>query len=303
MYKKSKDIYENENITAKKLNSGKLENEENKKVTEYKESINGFELDENLIKEAESIWAEVQSDESLRDVKAPSDLRENVFKAIREQDEQRARMNLSDADKELLQLGRIYKKRRKGRKYLVLVAAAVAMLALGITSVGEGEKIFGQMIRWVGGREQNHVDSDNVVPITKITEEDAYQQIEDEYGVLPVRMTYYPDGIALQEVLYGDEVQGISMYYGTKDAISVIYIARPDYRNGSWGQDVEDELIDEYELDAEGNVIQIQKYLIEGKILKWSIRFSYNDISYFITVRGYGQDEVEKIVQNLFFYK
>ncbi len=270
-----------------------------------------MELNDDLLQETERIWAEVQSDESIQDVTAPSDMRENILKAIREKETKKSvdtpkdnlEAGLSEEQRELIYLGMVYKKKRKLKKYLLLVAALVMMFALGITSTGAGEKIFDEMVRLVGGREQKHIDSDNIVPITEITEEDVYQQIEDQYGVVPVRMMYYPEGIALQEVVNGEDVQGISMYYGTKDNIYIVYFVRPNFQNGSWGQDIEDELVEEYEVDKDGNKLKIIEYLLKDDTTRWYIRFEYQDISYSIMIQGYEKDEMEKIVDNLFFYK
>ncbi len=286
-------------------------NKENEKHTiEYGEMKNGIEWNDDMIKEGEDIWAEVLSDKSLQDVTAPPEMRENIFEAIREKEaakESDSNANdqtteLSDEQKELIYLRKAYKRSRRVKKYLILVAAMVMVLAFGITSTGAGEKIFNEMIRLIGEREQNHVDSDDIVPITTITEEEAYQQIEDKYGFLPVRMLYYPEGIEFQEVINTNEIQGINMIYGKDEKMYIRYLIRPNYRDGSWGQDVEDELLQEYEVEISNTMLEVRQYLVEKSMVRWSVCFEYKDVSYFIMIQELEQEEVEKVIENLYFY-
>ena len=88
--------------------------------------------EQRLIEEAERIMEEVNNNPELKDVTVPSEMHDNIFNAIREKEE----------EKELIRLGRIYKRKRKNQKYFVLAAAMVLALAFGITSMGEADKIF-----------------------------------------------------------------------------------------------------------------------------------------------------------------
>ena len=115
----------------------------------------------------------------------------------------------SAEDKELIRLGRIYKKRKKLHRYLVAVAAIVCVLAFGITSMGGPKKVFEKFNWTLAGREQTNVDSDNddVVQMSDVKEDEVYQEIEDRYGFTPVKPLYRPEGVILLESTIGDEIQ------------------------------------------------------------------------------------------------
>ena len=111
-----------------------------------------------LLEETERFLEAIDEELEMENVELPANMYENIWKEIRAREAEHARENLCDEDKELLRLGRAYKKRHRMRKYLVLAAAVVAELAFGITSVGGPEKIFETLKRNILVREQVQVN-------------------------------------------------------------------------------------------------------------------------------------------------
>lgn len=257
-----------------------------------------------LIKETELFLEEVHQDVEVQNTKVPSELYEGIWEEIHAYEAMEAREKLCDEDKELLRLGRMYKKKHRARKYVVLAAAVIAMLALGITSVGGPEKIF-ETVSWVlGGRKQINVDSDNenVVRPDDLAEEEIYEEIEEKFGFLPVKLDYLPEGVGLVEAQVSEEIQNIYILYGTHDEIKISFQISPHYRESSWGKDIEDEVLEEFEITVSDVVVHLQKYLVNNGTERWLIRFEYKNISYSMLIMNLEQKEVEKIVQNLYFF-
>lgn len=247
---------------------------------------------DEMQEEAERIMEEVNRNPDLRDVKAPAQLREKIFMAIREKEEER----------ELIHLGRIYKRKRKNRKYLILAAAMLLVLACGVTCMGGAEKIFETFKIMTMGRKQVQVNSNkNIIPSDSMNEEQVYEKIEATYGFYPVRLNYLPKGVAFEEVEMGDEILGIQMTYCCQDKPSIIYMIRPNYRNGSLGQDVEDELIEEYQKTIKGVVVTVRKYLVEDETERWTVQFEYGDVQYSMLLMNMEEQDVVDIVENLYF--
>lgn len=248
------------------------------------------------------LMKKIDEDPKLRDLKAPEKLREKVFEAIHEIQNEQIRECLSEEDKELLRLGRIYRKKRKCQKYLVLVAVMVMVLAIGITSVGGAEKVFRIVKRNLLIREQTQVNSEQgVKEIDNLDEEKVYEKIEDEFGFLPVRMMYLPKGVEFQEANIYEEIQEIQLIYGKGKNADIIYTIRPNFREGSWGRDIEDRLIEEYSIDRSRAVIHVKKYGIEDGTVRWVAMFEFQDVSYSLMIFNMEKIEVEDIVQNLYF--
>lgn len=261
-------------------------------------------FEKELMEEAARLMGEVNSDVELNDVVAPPDMRDHIFSVIRAKEAGYVRDELSAEEEELIRLGKVYKRKRKNRKYLLLAAVLVLTMACGVTSMGGPQKVYEKVTWMLAGRKQTNVDSDseNVVPQIDISEEEVYEEIEEKYGFYPVRLNYLPEGVEFQEVSFGEEIQGMNIVYDKKDGATILYVIRPNYTESSFVQDVEDELVAEYEIDVEKTLISVKQYCIENKIMRWNIQFEYNDISYFMLMSDIEKDEVDKIIENLFFF-
>ena len=260
-------------------------------------------LEEELM-EAARLMEEVNNDPALKDVVAPADMHDNVFSVIRAKEAGYVRDELSEEEKELIQLGKVYKRKRKNRKYFLLVAVMVLAMAFGITSMGGPQKLCEKVSWMLAGRKQTNVDSesDNVVPQTDISEEEVYEQIEDKYGFLPVKIDYLPEGIEFQEASMGDEIQGINIIYTRGKDVAIPYVIRPNYLESSWSKDVEDELIEEYMLEIEKTQVNISKYKVEDGTIRWLVCFDYQEVNYSMIVNNMTKEEVNNIINNLYFY-
>ena len=261
-------------------------------------------FEKELMEEAAHLMGEVNSDVELNDVVAPPDMRDHIFSVIRAKEAGYVRDELSAEEEELIRLGKVYKRKRKNRKYLLLAAVLALTMACGVTSMGGPQKVYEKVTWMLAGRKQTNVDSDseNVVPQIDISEEEVYEEIEEKYGFYPVKLDYLPEGVEFQEVSNYDELQGINIAYGNGDDVSVWYLIRPNYRESSWGKDLEDELIEEYEVERDKALIKVARYSVEDKTMRWLVRFEYKDVSYSILLNDIEKAEVDKIIENLYFF-
>ena len=155
-------------------------------------------LRSQLKEEAEETIAEVEADESLKDISLPEDMDEKLQNMIQEyEDGQDVYERLSEKDKEALRIGREmqmlremggdledaededgnsgnkraddggkkktvrYRKKKKMRKVYVLVAlVAVLVLGMGMTSIGGAPFLTGLMERVIGDRGMVQVDTE-----------------------------------------------------------------------------------------------------------------------------------------------
>lgn len=263
---------------------------------------------EELVEEAKSIMEEVNGDQKVVDRPLPVNLRKNIDKrilALKAKEEKAEGERFSAEERELMRLGKLYKKKRKMRKYFVLAVAVVCALAFGVTSMGGPERLF-EKVNWtLAGREQTNVDSDSdkILEASSVKEEEAYQQIEDEFGFYPAKPIYKPRGVEFLEFSMGEEIQGINLIYGKDEKIDFSYFIRPNYRNGSFGIDIEDDVIEEYDV-LNGDVsITIKQYAVEEvNDNRWSGEFSYQDVHYFVVAMDMEQEEFEEILKNFEFF-
>ena len=262
------------------------------------------EYREELVKSAKCIMEEVNADQDVVDRPLPPHMHEKIKQRIDAYEAKREAERLSAEEVEFIRLGKLYKKKRKMRKYFVLAAAVIGVLAFGITSMGENEKIFGMFKRDTLGREQTQINSsDSVVKETDWSEDEVYEEIESKYGFYPVKLDYLPDGIGFLEVDINEEIPNIYMLYGTNEDVKISYQIRPNYRDSSWGKDIEDELLEEYEMQVDDVTLHLERYCVKNGVERWVVEFKHESASYSLMMMNLEKSEVEKIVSNFNFYK
>lgn len=259
-------------------------------------------IEREMMQEAERIMEEVNADPLLRDVKAPEELHDKLFAEIREYEKQRMFEQMTEEDKELIRLGKVYKRRRKWSRYLVLVAAVLVVLGVGTVCIGEDENIFGFMSRIFNGEEEIVVDSEDVEPIVYVEENEAFKKIEETYGIKPVKLRYLPEKEVFYEAVFSADMQSINMIYKIHDETSIIYVIRPNYREASLGTVIEDEKVQEYQMIVSDVEVTLVEYnIVETEENKWSVSFQYQDVQYLLRINNMKQEEVKKIINNLGF--
>lgn len=264
-------------------------------------------LQEGMEYEADLIMREVESDPNIKEAVAPEDLHVNLLKQIREREEavEKEKAEQEKEEQELIRLGKKYKKKLSRRKYIILIAAVVCALAVGSVSFGDGEKVFSEMKRKLSDREQTVVNSgDEDTDFAKdiATEEEAYQKIEEEFGLWPVRMYYLPDGMDFEDAVVEEESQSARLYYADNQDKLISYYVTTNNREGSASTDVEEQLIKESEKEIGEVLAKIQEYLVEeNETKRFRVLFEYNNAQYIITMTGIEEGEVEEIVEKLYF--
>lgn len=246
------------------------------------------------IEEIELFMQEVYSDPDVANAEPPTELHDKVFAEIHARE-------LARREQEVIRLERVYRKRLRFQKYVAAAAVMVLVLAFGVTSMGGPNRVYEMMKSTLTGREQVTIDSNNISETADMSEEEAYQKIEEKFGFVPVGLLYLPEDVVFMEADFYEEIQSINMIYGRKNDAKIVYAIRPNYRAGSFGKDVEDDFVEEYIEENESAIIYVRKYLVDEKEERWSVQFEYKGVLYSMSIADTSKDEVEKIVKNLFF--
>lgn len=259
-------------------------------------------IKEEMEKSIDDIMAEIEADPKMKDVKPPEGMYEELMAKIHEHERQTIYEQLSDEDKELIRLGKVYKKKRRFDKVVVALAAVIVGLWLGTVCIGDEGNILGLMTRIFNKGDELIIDSDSIEPIVYVEESEAYEQIEKEYGFNPVKLEYLPVDTYFKAATLGVDVQGINMYYVKEGEAYIIYTIRPTYRESSFAIITEDEKIQEYKMVVQDVEIILKEYKIaDSGENRWSICWVYENVQYILTITNEEQTEVEKIVKDLAF--
>ena len=259
------------------------------------------EMDKEM-REIDAILEGMNQNPKTRDVIVPESLHENLFAQIHQVDKELER--LTEDEKELIRLGMVYKKTRKWAKVLVPLVAIVGAMVVSVTCMG-GPKRAMEKLGWkIGDREQTNIDTDDerINEPDVVTEAEAYEKIEEEFGFYPVRLDYLPGGMEFKEIILTDAAQSIYLNYAGEKEETIVYSIYPNYRAGSIGRDVEDEAIDEYEKVVHDITINVKKYFVEEEQCnRYIAQYEYKNVYYVLRVNGVADTEVEKVVENLYF--
>lgn len=259
--------------------------------------------------EADRIMEEVESDPELKDVVAPESIHENLMKQIQEKKENDKKKSephkrLTPDEQELIRLGIKYRKNHGKGKYFILVAAIVCALGVGTISIGGKEKVVTEVKRIFSGREQTVVNTgdDDVLMDEISNEEDAYERINDVLGFYPIKVLYLPEGMHFDEVAIEQDLQNARFYYVGDNGQRITYYIVTDHRESSINIDVEDKFVQEYDKLKDDTNITVQEYLVEeNNTSRWLISFSDRNAQYWLLVMGIEEQEINKIIDNLYF--
>lgn len=254
--------------------------------------------------DVEKILEEVNADPYFKDLELPEEVHDRLMAQIREYEDKRRVEQLSEEDREWIRLGKVYKRKQKWNRYIILAAAMIMVFAIGTVSMGEGENVLSFLKQMIAGEEQTVSDSGSTEPIHYVKEEEVYEKVRNEYGFEPVTLDYLPQGTVFQESVFYADMQSINMYYGTDNEANIIYTIRPNYREASFTMVVEDEKIQEYSMNINNVEISLTEYqIVESKENRWSIIWVYRDVQYWLRITDMDKNEVEKILNTLSFYE
>lgn len=279
-------------------------------------------LKDQLNKEAKQIEEEVGLNDNEE---IPNELKIRMKNAldqkIREREKRSEDMKRTDAyaklseeDQEALRLGRemlknqseekkiytIRRKKRNIRRIVALAAVLILVMAVGMTSIGGPERMLQFMKSSVGGRKVSQVDSsDKNKIIEEEDEEKAYEKIEKEFGIAPVRLWWYPENMEFENMILDTDIQVAEVDYLYKDK-KIEYFVSASYGEVSWGYDNEDKKIDYYCEQVKSTDIEVTEYETpETERNRYVAEFEYK--LHYCLSGELTKEEIENILKNLYF--
>lgn len=272
-------------------------------------------LQEEMEKGKERLTAEVEQDETLQDVEVPEEIEERLFAQIHSYEEERRAkeeaekgveaFEMSAEEAELIRLGRLYRRRRRLGKYIVLAAVLVMMLAIGMTSLGGPEKVIRMITEAVNGggsRVKMNTDDGSVHVVEIADEREAYQAIKDNWNLDAVELSYLPKGVVFKKAEMDDSLQAAYLYYQKDGEIKIYYQVTVGYLTGSLAAESEEDNQESCTKLVGDVPVTVTKYPVEeNKTTRWCIQFRWQNAQYLIRIMDEELEEVNKVVENLIF--
>lgn len=254
-------------------------------------------LKEELEKEAAEIEKELAEDPELDNLKVSKELDDAIYAEIQRYEKEQEEDKIKEFPL------RTYKKKKRAKLIVTLVAILVLVMGMSVSSVGS-KSYMKELIEKFTGKSQMDVtnvkdmDSQNT---DEWEENIAYQKVDEMVKVNCVRILDGPKEMHFASCNINEDIQQADLFYEYKGETLryEIYLNQTD---SSRGLTKEDNEIITYELNVQNNQIKISERKTEkAEANVMTAEFEYKGVFY--QLRGkMEKNEFNKIIKNLKFY-
>lgn len=284
------------------------------KIQEYEEQQKAYEKLSDADKEAIRLGREVQAlrggedtkDCLKKDVESDSYI-DNVvpIEYVKHETDNKASDDGTNGETEK-DAGKKKVKKRKRHWKVYGIVAIVAVLAMmwSMVSIG-GTPFFGRVLNdIIGDREMVKVNTEredgDKNKVDDYDEFQVYEEIKEKLGVDVVRLKRTSKDMLLVQSDIDESLKRVCLIYENEDGI-IQYQMEIQVENKSYGYDIEDEKIKEFQIEVGGHTIDVSQYQLPNGGKENVAKFVYKDVFY--TLNGIMDEEKFKdLLKNLYFF-
>lgn len=235
-----------------------------------------------IIEEGKAIERRIEADGSLKDLKMPDD----SFKDL---------MRRAEAQKQT--------KHRRGhvRKRVLLAVAVAAVLLVGGTLSATGARLFTPKVenRDEGDGLDIHIINGDDDLYVEVSEEEAYQEIEDRLGIQALRLGYKPEGMELGKVSIGEDMGEAVMEFYYEDKILTVY-ENKQYDESNFITTPDGEKVDTINIFLYNKAVEVWKVTEGEDDFYYRAEFQYGNAYYYLS-GNIDMNEFENILSEILF--
>lgn len=254
-------------------------------------------LKEELEKEAAEIEKELAEDPELDNLEVSKELDDAIYAEIQRYEKEQEENKIKEFPL------RTYKKKKRAKLIVALVAILVLVMGMSVSSVGS-KSYMKELIEKFTGKSQ--VDVTNVKDMDskekqEWAERKAYQEVDEMIKTKCIRIQNMPKGMKFINYSINKEIQQADIFYKYKGE-TIRYEIYLNQTDSSKGVTKEDEEITTYELEIQKNKIKIsERKTDKTETSVMSAEFEYKGVFY--QLRGkMEKEDFYKIIKNLKFY-
>lgn len=254
-------------------------------------------LKEELEKEAAEIEKELAEDPELDNLEVSKELDDVIYAEIQRYEKEQEENKIKEFPL------RTYKKKKRAKLLVALVAILVLVMGMSVSSVGS-KSYMKELIEKFTGKSQ--MDVTNVKDMdsqdTNEWEENiAYQKVDEMIKANCVRLLDGPKEMHFISDSIKEDIQQADLFYEYKGE-TIRYEIYLNQTDSSRGVTKEDDEITTYELNVQNNQIKISERKTEkAEANVMTAEFEYKGVFY--QLRGkMEKNEFNKILKNLKFY-
>ena len=284
------------------------------KIQEYEEQQKAYEKLSDADKEAIRLGREVQAlrggedtkDHLKKDVESNSYI-DNVVPIEHVKHETDNKASDDGTNEEIEKKAgkkKVKQRKRHWKAYGIVAIVAVLAMMWSMVSIG-GTPFFGRVLNdIIGDREMVKVNTEredgdkNKVDV--YDESKVYEDIKEKFGGDVVRLRITSKEMSLVQSDIDESLKRVCLIYENEDGI-IQYQMEIQVENKSYGYDIEDEKIKEFQIEVEGHTIDVSQYQLPNGGKENVAKFVYKDVFY--TLNGIMDEEKFKdLLKNLYFF-
>ena len=254
-------------------------------------------LKEELEKEAAEIEKELAEDPELDNLEVSKELDDAIYAEIQRYEKEQEEDKIKEFPL------RTYKKKKRAKLIVALVAILVLVMGMSVSSVGS-KSYMKELIEKFTGKSQ--VDVTNVKDmdshdVESMEERESYQEVDKMIKRKSIRIMERPEEMHFVSSNINEDIQQADLFYEYQGE-TIRYEIYLNQTDSSKGVTKEDSEVNVYEVEIDGNKVQIEERKIE-KIGEKSLiaEFEYKGVYY--QLKGImKKSEFNKIIKNLKFY-
>lgn len=284
------------------------------KIQEYEEQQKAYEKLSDADKEAIRLGREVQAlrggedtkDRLKKDVESDSYI-DNVvpIEHVKHETDNKASDDGTNGETEK-EAGKkkVKKRKRHWKAYGIVAIVAVLAMMWSMVSIG-GTPFFGKLwTQTIGDRKMTQVDTEredgDKNEVDDYDEFQVYEEIKEKLGVDVVRLKRTSEDMLLVQSDIDESLKRVCLIYENEDGI-IQYQMEIQVENKSYGYDIEDEKIKEFQIEVGGHTIDVSQYQLPNGGKENVAKFVYKDVFY--TLNGIMDEEKFKdLLKNLYFF-
>ena len=254
-------------------------------------------LKEELEKEAAEIEKELAEDPELDNLEVSKELDDAIYAEIQRYEKEQEEDKIKEFPL------RTYKKKKRAKLVVALVAILVLVMGMSVSSVGS-KSYMKELIEKFTGKSQmdvTNVKDMNSQDTNEWEENIAYQKVDEMIKVNCVRLLDGPKEMHFISYNINEDIQQADLFYEYKGE-TIRYEIYLNQTDSSRGVTREDSEVNVYEIEVDGNKVEIEERKIE-KIGEKSLiaEFEYKGVYY--QLKGImKKSDFNKIIKNLKFY-
>lgn len=257
-------------------------------------------IKKEIEEEAEALEKHAQENEELASLRMPDDSYEDLMRRIAAREKENAGKTaekVSGAGGAGAGGAKVFRFRRR----TLIAAALAAVLLLAFSAGAVGERLFEPEVtgQIEDGEYNVRILSGDKETYLKVTEEEAYDEIEERLGILALRLGYKPWGMELKSTYIDENMGEAQMEFSYENKYLIVY-GNKQISTAVFDMQLDGEIIDTIEIFHSEDKLDILEINKDEKESFYAVQLKYGNAYYYL-MSDYNLDDFIEIVKGVFF--